>query len=84
MHGALSVNGIPDVRDMLPEIPQDHIPAVSKVMVDRWTAMGPRRQASEATAFCVAIELGGLEIAKEHAWWPVLANLSVAPFEAEV
>jgi hypothetical protein len=84
MHAALSVYGIPDMRDMLPDIPQEHVPAVSKVLVDRWTAMGPARQVSEATAFCTAVERGGLEVAKTHPWWPVLANLSVAPFEAEV
>lgn len=65
---------------LLPHLGEVHIPAVERRRIDSWKRIPQEMRTTISKQFAQTWTDGGIERVRQHEWWDVLSNLSVARF----
>lgn len=70
-------------QSALPYVPYDDIPVFLRSQADEWERLSRDRQSAALNEFRETASRFGIAGAKRLPWWPILANLTVAPLFAD-
>ena len=68
------------IQGILPHMGEIAIPAVRRSRIDEWRGRSEADRRADAISFAEAWIDRGEDGVREHPWWDVLSNLSVARF----